>query len=64
MTRTLRLRREVLSELSDEQLAAVAGGTTGATTKFTTMFASLQGDDCLSLNTCRSCQICTNDGAC
>jgi hypothetical protein len=61
--RTLRLNREVLAELTRDQLSAVAGGTTGATTKLTTAIASLDRD-CLSLNTCRSCQICTDDGAC
>lgn len=59
MNRTLRLRREVLADLTDAELAGVTGGTT----KYTTIVASWQ-DDCLSLNTCRSCQICTNDGAC
>jgi len=63
MRRRLRLRREVLVELTEEHLGAVVGGTTGAVTKTTTAVATVQGD-CLSLNTCRSCQICTDDGAC
>ncbi len=62
MTRTLRLRREVLALLTDEQLGAVAGGLPLATPRCTVIATLL--DDCLSLNTCRSCQICTNNGAC
>ena len=62
MKRRLRLRREVLAELTDEHLSAVVGGTTG-TIKTTTAVETLQ-TACLSLDTCRSCQICTNDGAC
>lgn len=63
MTRTLRLRREVLAPLTDEQLGAIASGIP-ATPNCTTQLGTLQ-HDCLSLNTCRSCQFCTtNDGAC
>ena len=52
MTRTLTLKRDVLQELSSDELAGVAGGTTAGTkTVLDTMYSCLTYQSCACMLT-------------